>query len=532
MAAVSLEQLISLCKRRGIIYPGSEIYGGLQGLYDYGPVGVELKNNLINSWWRTNVYERDDMEGLDSAILMNPLTWKYSGHEETFVDPLVDCRNCNARWRADQIGDTCPDCASNKLTEPRPFNLMFKTQMGPVADENSFAYFRPETAQGIFVNFNNVLTTTARKLPFGIAQIGKGFRNEINPRNFLFRVREFDMMEIEFFVYPGTEDEWHERWLHDRLSWYQHIGVSRDHIQIYDVPKNDLAHYSKKTYDLMYRYPTLGYEEIEGIASRTDFDLGSHTRYQEQYDLKANVMDNPDSTTRLSYFDPQTNKHLIPFVIEPSAGVGRCLLAVLSEAYDEPMVKPPSDDKLSMVSKELEAFNAAVAKNTKMNSEVQEALLTFGESISKELQETMPRIEALLAMQGADRIPQGKKLRNQSQKVINDHYRTVLHLRPHLAPVKVAVFPLKRTDENLVSTAKQIRKTLQTGGKIRTVYDDTGAIGKLYRRQDEIGTPFCVTVDFQSLDDQTVTIRDRDTMAQERLPINELKSYVEEKLEP
>jgi glycyl-tRNA synthetase len=243
-------------------------------------------------------------------------------------------------------------------------------------------------------------------------------------------------------------------------------------------------------------------------------------------------MDNPDSTTRLSYFDPQTNKHLIPFVIEPSAGVGRCLLAVLSEAYDEPMVKPPSDDKLSMVSKELEAFNAAVAKNTKMNSEVQEALLAFGESISKELQETMPRIEALLAMQGADRIQQGKKLRNQSQKVINDHYRTVLHLRPHLAPVKVAVFPLKRTDENLVATAKQIRKTLQTGGKIRTVYDDTGAIGKLYRRQDEIGTPFCVTVDFQSIDDQTVTIRDRDTMAQERLPINELKSYVEEKLEP
>lgn len=532
MAAVSLEQLISLCKRRGIIYPGSEIYGGLQGLYDYGPVGVELKNNLINSWWRTNVYERDDMEGLDSATLMNPLTWKYSGHEETFVDPLVDCRDCNARWRADQIGDTCPDCGSKKLTEPRPFNLMFKTQMGPVADENSFAYLRPETAQGIFVNFNNVLTTTARKLPFGIAQIGKGFRNEINPRNFLFRVREFDMMEIEYFVYPGTEDEWHERWLQDRLSWYQHIGVSRDHIQIYDVPKKDLAHYSKKTYDLMYRYPTLGYEEIEGIASRTDFDLGSHTRYQEQYDLKAKVMDNPDSTTRLSYFDPQTNKHLIPFVIEPSAGVGRCLLAVLSEAYDEPMVKPPSDDKLSMVSKELEAFNAAVAKNTKMNSEVQEALLAFGESISKELQETMPRIEALLAMQGADRIQQGKKLRNQSQKVINDHYRTVLHLRPHLAPVKVAVFPLKRTDENLVATAKQIRKTLQTGGKIRTVYDDTGAIGKLYRRQDEIGTPFCVTVDFQSLDDQTVTIRDRDTMAQERLPINELKSYVEEKLEP
>ena len=387
MAAVSLEQLVSLCKRRGIIYPGSEIYGGLQGLYDYGPVGVELKNNIVDSWWRRNVYEREDMEGLDSAILMNPLTWKHSGHEETFVDPLVDCRKCQARWRADQIGDTCPVCGSRDLTEPRPFNLMFKTQVGPVSEEGAFAYLRPETAQGIFVNFNNVLTTTARKLPFGIAQVGKGFRNEINPRNFLFRVREFDMLEIEFFVHPGTEDEWQDRWLEDRLAWWEHIGVSRNHIRILDVPREDLAHYSKKTYDLMYRYPTLGFEELEGIASRTDFDLGSHTRYQEQYDLTAKVAENPSSTTRLSYFDPQTNKHVIPYVVEPSAGVGRCLLAVLSEAYDESMVKAPSVDKLSGVRDGLDAFNASVGKHSRLPDETRESLLAFGEAIAGGLPE-------------------------------------------------------------------------------------------------------------------------------------------------
>jgi glycyl-tRNA synthetase len=530
VSAVSIEQLVSLCKRRGIIYPGSEIYGGLQGLYDYGPVGVELKNNLINAWWRTNVYERDDMEGLDTAILMNRLTWKYSGHEETFVDPLVDCRNCKARWRADQIGTACPDCGSTDLTEARPFNLMFKTQVGPVADEDSYAYLRPETAQGIFVNFANVLATTARKLPFGIAQVGKGFRNEINPRNFLFRVREFDMMEIEYFVHPGTEDEWHQKWLHDRLSWWQGIGVSRDRITVYDVPKADLAHYSKRTFDLMYRYPTLGEQEIEGIASRTDFDLGAHTRYQEQYALTARVMPNPDSTTRLSYFDVQTNKHLIPFVIEPSAGVGRCILAVLSEAYEEAMVKPPPEEARTAVARELEAFNKSAGRNEKMPGEMKEALVAFGESIARGLPETMPQVEALLAMPGAERIEQGKKLRGQAQQVIDAHYRTVLHLKSHLAPVKVAVFPLKRNDDDLVSTAKGIRRMLQAGGSLRTVYDDTGAIGKLYRRQDEIGTPFCVTVDYQTLKDQTVTVRDRDTMDQIRLSIEELRTYVEERV--
>ena len=308
MTATSLDQVVSLAKRRGFIYPSSEIYGGLQGVFDYGPLGVELKNNITQDWWRANVYERDDMEGLDAAILMNRLVWKYSGHEETFVDPMVDCRNCKSRWRADQIAGKCPNCGSTDLTEPRPFNMMFKTAVGPIADSESFAYLRPETAQGIFVNFANVLSTTSRKLPFGIAQIGKGFRNEINPRNFLFRVREFDMLEIEYFVMPGAEDEWHERWLEDRLRWWESIGVSRERIQVYDVPKADLAHYSKRTFDLMYNYPTLGYEEIEGIASRSDFDLGSHSKDQDSPGLTARVSPNSHSTARLTYFDPASKQ--------------------------------------------------------------------------------------------------------------------------------------------------------------------------------------------------------------------------------
>ncbi|MBM3264794.1 MAG: glycine--tRNA ligase [candidate division Zixibacteria bacterium] len=530
MPAVSIEQLVSLCKRRGIIYPGSEIYGGLQGLYDYGPVGVELKNNLIASWWRTNVYERDDMEGLDSTILMNRLVWKYSGHEETFVDPLVDCRNCQARLRADQVGAACPECGATDLTEPRPFNLMFRTQVGPVAEGGDYAYLRPETAQGIFVNFANVLTTSARKLPFGIAQIGKGFRNEINPRNFLFRVREFDMMEIEYFVHPGSEDEWHQRWLEDRLAWWQSVGVDRSRVTIYDVPKTDLAHYSKRTFDLMYTYPSLGEQEIEGIASRSDFDLGSHTRYQKEYGLTARVMENLDSTTRLSYFDVASNKHIIPFVVEPSAGVGRCMLAVLSEAYEEAMVKPPTDEVRTAVSRELDIFNRSVARNEKLSAEAKDALIAFGESIVRGLPETMPQIEALLSMPGADRIEHGKKLRGQAQQVIDANYRTVLRLKNHLAPIKAAVFPLKRNDDDLVGTARDIRRMLQAGGRIRTVYDDTGAIGKLYRRQDEIGTPFCITVDYETLKDRTVTVRDRDSMEQIRLSIDELKAYIEERV--
>ncbi|MBI4553701.1 MAG: glycine--tRNA ligase, partial [Candidatus Latescibacteria bacterium] len=415
---------------------------------------------------------------------------------------------------------------------PRPFNLMFQTQVGPVADPDSFAYLRPETAQGIFVNFANVLTTTARKLPFGIAQIGKGFRNEINPRNFLFRVREFDMLEIEYFVHPGTEDEWHQRWLEDRLRWWVSLGISREHIQVYDQTPEELAHYAKRTFDLLYDYPTLGFQEIEGIASRTDYDLGSHSRDQDKLGLTAQVNPNADSITRLTYFDPAANAHIVPFVIEPSAGVGRCLLAVLAEAYDEPMVKPPPPERVSAIADALTAFLKSAGRSERVSTDARDALIEQGTAIANTLPEALPQVETLLGMPGADQIELGKKLRGQAQPVIDEYFRTVLHLRPHLAPVKVAVFPLKRNDENLVNFAKHIRKSLQASGRMRTVYDDTGAIGKLYRRQDEIGTPFCITVDYQSLRDQTVTVRDRDTMTQERLPIKELGGYLEEKTAP
>jgi glycyl-tRNA synthetase len=415
--------------------------------------------------------------------------------------------------------------------------MMFKTQVGPVADSGAFAYLRPETAQGIFVNFNNVQTTTSRKLPFGIAQVGKAFRNEINPRNFLFRVREFDQMEIEFFVMPGTDEEWHARWLEDRLRWWESIGVPRSRMQIYDVPQADLAHYSKRTYDLMYDYPTLGYEEIEGIANRTDFDLGSHTRDQAELNLTARVKENSDSVARLSYFDPESKRHLVPFVIEPSAGVGRCTLAVLAEAYDEQQVKTLSDERRQAVADALSAFSKSVARNDKLPAEQRDALIERAAAIEADVATNLPQIPALLDMQGAASIELGKKLRGQAEPALDEAYRTVLHLKPTVAPVKVAVFPLKRNHPEIVATARQIRKELQADGNMRTVYDDTGAIGKLYRRQDEIGTPFCITVDFDTLGEgkdaalkSTVTVRDRDTMAQERVPMAELKTYLVERM--
>lgn len=537
MPAISMEQIVSLSKRRGFIFQGSEIYGGLQGAYDFGPLGVELKNNIINDWWRANVYERDDMEGLDAAILMNRLVWKYSGHEETFNDPLVDCRACKSRWRADHIKGKCPNCGSADLTEPRPFNMMFKTQVGPVADSGAFAYLRPETAQGIFVNFANVQTTTSRKLPFGIAQVGKAFRNEINPRNFLFRVREFEQMEIEFFCMPGSDEEWHQKWLDARLAWWESIGVPRGRISIYDVPADELAHYSKRTYDLMYDYPSIGVQEIEGIANRTDYDLGSHSKEQASLGLTARVNPNEDSTARLTYFDPESKRHLVPYVIEPSAGVGRCALAVLCEAYDEEMTKAPAEERLAGVRDALAAFLKSAGKSEKIRPESRDAILAQGEEIAADLPRRLPEVEPLLAMPGADEIELGKKLRGQAQPVLDEHYRTVLRLRPKLAPVKVAVFPLKRNHEQIVATARGIRKQLQAESGVRTVYDDTGAIGKLYRRQDEIGTPFCVTVDFDTIGEGkdgglagTVTVRDRDTMAQERVPIAELQAYLREKM--
>jgi glycyl-tRNA synthetase len=445
-----MEELVALCKRRGFIFPSSDIYGGLQGIYDYGPLGVELKNNLKAAWWRAMVYERDDVEGLDSAILTNPLTLRHSGHEETFSDPLVDCRNCKARHRADHLTDgTCPNCGSHDLTDPRPFNLMFKTTVGPVDDASSFAYLRPETAQGIFTNFRHVLDATSRKLPFGIAQIGKAFRNEITPRNFIFRVREFEQMELEFFVRPGEDEAWHQQWVEARLDWWAEQGVDRNTLQIYNVPADELAHYSKATCDVMYRFPH-GVEELEGIANRTDFDLGSHTKAQGEFNLHARVNENRDSNTKLAIRDADTNEWVVPYVIEPSAGVDRGVLAVLNEAY---------------------------------------------------------RVETL---------EDGKT-------------RTVLSFKPHLAPIKAAVLPLKRNHDGIVEKAKGIKRDLQALGLGRVLYEDTGNIGKGYRRHDEVGTPICITVDFQTIeDDDTVTVRDRDTMAQKRLPVAELASYFRE----
>lgn len=503
MPATSMEELVSLCKRRGFIFQGSEIYGGLQGFYDYGPLGVELKNNIKAAWWRSNVYERDDMEGLDASIIMHRMVLRHSGHEATFSDPMIDNKKTNKRYRLDHLLKDQKEAVQSKVaelmnisaenfaaliaalnaapvqaaqalkdagvrdpfsgevgdwTEPKPFNMMFKTTIGPVADEDSYGYLRPETAQGIFVNFKNVVDSTSRRLPFGIAQIGKAFRNEITPRNFIFRVRELEQMEIEFFCVPGTDEQWHEDWLEKRLKWWEEQGVPREKIQVLDVPKEDLAHYAKRTYDLMYDYPTLGHEEIEGIANRSDYDLGSHTKAQSELGLVASVTENSDSIAKLTIPHPETNKPLVPFVIEPSAGVDRAVLAVLSEAYHK---------------------------------------------------------EALE----------------------NGNERVVLKLKPHLAPIKVAVIPLARNREEITSVAKRIKAELQSLGLGRVLYEDSGNIGKAYRRHDEVGTPFCVTVDFDTVgkgEDEslfdTVTVRNRDTLAQERIKISELATWIQAKL--
>ena len=446
-----MEELVSLCKRRGFIYQTNEIYGGLQGLYDYGPLGVELKNNLKDSWWSSMVYERDDVEGLDSSILTHPYVLKYSGHEDTFTDPLVDCKDCKSRWRADHIKDgICPSCGSDKLTNPRPFNLMFKTNVGPVDDGSNFAYLRPETAQQIFTNFKNVIDSTSRALPFGIAQMGKAFRNEITPRNFIFRVREFEQMELEFFVEPGTDEEWHNDWVKKRTEWWENQGIARDNLQIIDVPKEDLSHYSKKTVDIMYRFPH-GVEELEGIANRTDFDIGSHTRHQNEFKINSKVVENEHSVTKLAIQNKQTNKWIIPFVIEPSAGVDRGVLALLNEAF---------------------------------------------------------RVE----------------------KFDNGKERIVLSLKPHLSPIKAAVIPLKRNNNELVSKALDLKRTLQKLKLGRILLDNSGNIGKSYRRHDEIGTPICITIDFQTLEDETITIRDRDTMEQIRISIKEASEHLKKNI--
>ena len=442
MPAKNMDELVSLCKRRGFIYQSSEIYGGLQGIYDFGPLGVELKNNLKNSWWESMVYENDNIEGLDASILTNPQVLKYSGHEDTFTDPMVDCKSCNLRFRADQVPK---ECKKEDLTEPRQFNLMFKTNVGPIDDGENFAYLRPETAQHIFTNFKNVIDSSSRALPFGIAQIGKAFRNEITPRNFIFRVREFEQMELEYFVIPGKDEEAHDLWVQKRLEWWNKQGVPTENIEIYNVPKEELAHYSKKTIDLMYKFPH-GLEELEGIANRTDFDLGSHSKQQDEININSSVKVNKNSNSKMAVQN-ESGDWFVPYVIEPSAGVERGFLAILNEAY--------SIEKLD---------------------------------------------------DGKDRL--------------------VLNLKPHLAPVKAAVIPLKKNNKELVTLAKDIKNDLQKLKLGRVIFENTGNIGKSYRKNDEIGTPICITVDFDSLDDKTVTLRNRDTMKQERMHKDKLSEYL------
>ena len=437
-----MDELVALCKRRGFIFQSNEIYGGLQGLYDYGPLGIELKNNLKQSWWTSMVYDRDDVEGLDASILTHPDVLKYSGHEETFTDPLVDCKSCGLRFREDQIPE---QCIGEELTEPRDFNLMFKTNVGPIDDGSSYAYLRPETAQQIFTNFKNVVDSTSRTLPFGIAQIGKAFRNEITPRNFIFRVREFEQMELEYFVTPGTDEEWHKKWVDTRTKWWIDQGIDASKLTLLNVPDDDLAHYSKSTVDLMYEFPH-GIEELEGIANRTDFDLGSHSKNQDQLNINATTITNKSSNSKLAVQDISDNTFIVPYVIEPSAGLDRGVLAILNEAYK------------------------------------------------------------------VEELDDGKE-------------RVVLSFKPHLAPIKAAVIPLKKNNEDLVAKAVELKNSLQKLRLGRVVVENTGNIGKNYRKHDEIGTPMCITVDFDTLDKQLVTIRNRDTMKQESMEINLVADY-------
>ncbi len=439
-----MEKIVSLCKRRGFIFPSSEIYGGLSGCWDYGPLGVELKRNLKDYWWRVMVRERDDVVGMDGSILTHPSVLRASGHETTFTDPMVDCRTCKARLRADQLAEKngekrCPNCGGKDLTEARAFNLMFKTQMGAASDEDSIAYLRPETAQSIFVQFKNVLDTSRKKLPFGIAQIGKAFRNEINPRNFTFRSREFEQMELEYFCRPEQGMELLEYWKEERLRFYENIGIPRDKLHVLTVPDADRAFYSKGTYDIEYEFP-FGVQELEGVAYRTDYDLKQH---QEA------------SGKPLDYFDEETKQRFIPHVVEPSAGVDRTVLALLCNAYDEETV---TDEK-------------------------------------------------------------GKS-----------ETRIVMRFHPRIAPIKVGVFPLLKNNEQLVAKAREIQAALRP--HMNVFYDETGAIGRRYRRQDEAGTPFGITVDFETLGEKdatlrdTVTLRHRDSMKQERIRISELLSVL------
>jgi glycyl-tRNA synthetase len=453
VAADRNDAVVNLAKRRGFVYPSSDIYGGTRSAWDYGPLGVELKENIRRQWWRAMVTSRDDIVGLDSAIILSTKVWEASGHLETFTDPLTECKNCHNRFRADQLVEdfearkgrapegglaeiTCPNCGvRGQWTEPRPFNGMLKTFLGPVEDDEALHYLRPETAQGIFVNFLNVMTTARKKPPFGIAQTGKAFRNEITPGNFIFRTREFEQMEMEYFVEPGTDEQWHEYWIQERWKWYVGLGIDPANMRRFEHPKEKLSHYSTRTVDIEYRFEfgATEFAELEGIANRTDFDLTTHSKH---------------SGVDLSYFDQEKNERWVPYVIEPAAGLTRCVLAFLLDAYSEDEA-PTAQGKLEK--------------------------------------------------------------------------RTVLRLDKRLAPVKVAVLPLSR-NADLSPKARDLAAALRRNWNVE--FDDAQAIGRRYRRQDEIGTPFCVTVDFDTLDDNAVTVRERDSMTQERIAIDGLEAYL------
>ncbi len=428
-----MNKIVSLAKRRGFVFPSSEIYGGFANSWDYGPLGTLLKENVKAAWMRDMAQARDDVVALDSSIIVHPRIWEASGHLKHFTDPLVDCKVCKKRWRADDLATDgrCPECGG-EVTDARPFNLMFKTFVGPVEDDTSVAYLRPETAQGIFVNFKSVLTAMRLRPPFGIAQLGKSFRNEITPGNFIFRTREFEQMEMEFFVMPGTGAEWLQYWIGERRAWYEGLGIRAENLRLREHGEAERSHYSQGTWDVEYRYP-FGWGELEGIAHRGDYDLGQHEEF---------------SGEELRYFDEDTRQHIRPEVVEPAAGAGRATLAFLLDAYDE---EPDGTDT-----------------------------------------------------------------------------RVVLRLHPALAPVKAAILPLQRKPD-LVQLAKDIRSAIRK--RYVTQYDETASIGRRYRRQDEIGTPYCITPDFQSLEDGTVTVRDRDSMTQDRIPINDLVSWLSEHIE-
>jgi glycyl-tRNA synthetase len=433
-----MEAVTSLAKRRGIAFQSSEIYGGLRSSWDYGPLGVELRRNVRSAWWRSMVQLRDEIVGLEAAIIMSPKVWEASGHVAGFHDPLIECQSCHRRYREDHLEQppVCPNCGGTVFSEPKHFNLMFKTHMGPVEDDSGVTYLRPETAQGMFVDFPQVLTVSRKKLPFGIAQIGKSFRNEITPGNFIFRTREFEQMEMEFFVEPGTDDEWFAYWVQQRLQWFLDLGVRKEMLRIRPHEPDELAHYAKAASDIEYEFP-FGWSELEGIANRTDFDLKAHQEASGQ---------------DMTYFDQEKDSRYHPYVVEPALGVDRALLAFLVDAYT------------------------------------------------------------------VDEAPTAK---GDTEK------RTVLKLHRDLAPIKAAVLPLSR-NETLVPEARRVFDLVKAEWMCQ--YDDAGAIGRRYRRQDEVGTPFCVTVDFDSLEDRQVTVRERDTMMQERLPIDDLVGYLQERL--